>query len=268
MKLGLVQMRVCASKEENLKTAADAIRRLAERGAELVVLPEMFCAPYENSAFLTYAEGFGGLVTETLSRLAREHGVYLVGGSMPEREGDALYNTSFVFSPAGECIARHRKVHLFDVNIPNGQVFCESDTFTAGEEVTVFDTAFGKVGLCICFDIRFPELYRKMALLGAQLIVCPAAFNRTTGPVHWELLHRARAVDYQVFVCGCSPATDASASYVAYGHSIAVSPWGEVLAQAGEEVCELLVDLDFAKNDEIRKSLPLIEGMRPNLYKL
>ena len=268
MKLGLVQMRVSADKAENLSRAKAAVKRLAERGAEFVVLPEMFCCPYENSAFPVYAEGFGRGVTTALSDIAREYQLYLVGGSIPEREGDAIYNTSFVFSPEGECIARHRKAHLFDVNIPNGQVFCESDTLTAGDAVTVFDTAFGKVGLCICFDIRFPELCRKMALLGANLIVCPAAFNRTTGPMHWELLFRARAVDNQVFVCGVSSAADESASYVAYGHSIAVNPWGEVLVQAGEEEGEYLVEFEPRNVEKVRASLPLLSGLRPNLYKL
>ena len=268
MKLGLVQMRVSANKEENLAVAHAAVGRLSARGADIVVLPEMFCCPYENSAFPVYAEAFGEGVTTALSETAKEFGVYLVGGSMPEREGEALYNTSFVFDPEGACIARHRKVHLFDINVPGGQVFCESDVFTAGEEVTVFETKFGKIGLCICFDIRFPELSRKMALMGADLIVCPAAFNRTTGPAHWELLHRTRAVDNQLFVCAASPARDETASYVAYGHSMAVSPWGEILAEAGEGECELLVELNLAKNDEIRASLPLMSGLKPNLYKL
>ena len=268
MKLGLVQMQVCADKEENLNRAKAAVARLAEQGAEFVVLPEMFCCPYENSAFSAYAECYGDAVTTALSETARENRVYLVGGSSPERDGDRLYNTSFVYDRAGNLIARHRKAHLFDINIPNGQVFCESDTFTAGDEVTVFDTEFGKIGLCICFDMRFPELCRKMVLLGAQLIVCPAAFNRTTGPAHWELMHRARAVDNQVFVAAAAPAADEDASYVSYGHSLAVNPWGEVLVQADENPCEILAELDFTKNEEIRASLPLLSGMRPNLYKL
>ena len=268
MKLGMIQMQVCADKDENLRRAKAGVERLAAQGADLVVLPEMFCCPYETAAFPMYAESFGETVTETLSTIAREYNVILVGGSMPEREHERLYNTSFVFDRAGTLIARHRKAHLFDINLPGRQVFCESDTFTAGEDITVFDTEFGNIGLCICFDIRFPELSRKMALLGAQLIVCPAAFNRTTGPVHWELLCRARAVDNQVFFAAVSPAADESASYVAYGHSLAVSPWGDVLVQAEEKPTELLVELDFAQNNEIRASLPLLTGLRPELYQL
>jgi len=268
MKLGLVQMSVCADKTENLQRAKEGVARLSAQGADLVVLPEMFCCPYENAAFPVYAEGYGERVTNTLSEIAREHQIYLVGGSIPEREGERLYNTSFVFDRAGNLLARHRKAHLFDINLPGRQVFFESDTFTAGEEVTVFDTEFGKIGLCICFDMRFPELCRKMVLMGAQLIVCPAAFNRTTGPAHWELMHRSRAVDNQVYVAAVSPAADERASYVAYGHSLAVSPWGDVLVQAGEAQAELLVELDFEKNSEIRASLPLLSGRKPNLYQL
>lgn len=267
MKLGLVQMPVSQDKAKNLQTAQEAVGRLAARGAQMVVLPEMFCCPYENAAFVREAEPENGMVTSALSAMAKEHRVILVGGSMPEREQTKLYNTSFVFDVEGVCIARHRKAHLFDINVPGGQVFCESDTFTAGEAATVFDTPFGKVGLCICFDMRFPELVRKMVLCGAQLILCPAAFNNTTGPAHWEVMHRARAIDNQVFVAAAAPAANPHASYVSYGHSMAVSPWGEILVQAGSEACELLVDLDFAKNEEIRKSLPLLSGLKPNLYR-
>lgn len=266
MKLGLVQMSVCEDKNVNLKTAEQAVETLASQGADLVVLPEMFCCLYENSAFVKNAESDSGCVTKALSEMARKNHVYLVGGSMPESDGGKLYNTSFVFDESGARIARHRKAHLFDIDVPGGQFFRESDTFTAGDEVTVFETKYGKIGLCICFDMRFPELARKMVQQGAQLILCPAAFNNTTGPAHWEIMHRARAVDNQVFVAAAAPASDETAPYISYGHSMAVSPWGEILAQAGRGAENLLVELDFAKNDEIRTSLPLLSGLRPELY--
>lgn len=267
MKLGLIQMQVSRDTAKNLKNAMDVVTQAAENGADLVVLPEMFCCPYENAAFVREQEAEGGVVTSALSEMARKNHVVLVGGSMPECENGKLYNTSFVYNAEGKRIARHRKAHLFDINVPGGQVFYESDTFTAGEEATVFETAFGKVGLCICFDMRFPELVRKMVLCGAELILCPAAFNNTTGPAHWEVMHRARAIDNQVFVAAAAPAADPNASYVSYGHSIVVSPWGEVLVQAGTEPTVLCVDLDLSKNAEIRKSLPLLSGLKPNLYR-
>lgn len=267
MRIGLAQMQVCGVKEENLKTAAKTVKTLAKQGAEVVVLPEMFCCAYENSAFVREQETEGGPVTRALSEMAKENRVILVGGSMPESEKGKIYNTSFVYNQTGERIARHRKAHLFDINVPNGQVFCESDTFTAGDSATVFETPLGTFGLCICFDMRFPELVRKMALSGAQMVICPAAFNRTTGPAHWEVMHRARAIDNQLFVAACAPAENPSASYHSYGHSIVVSPWGEVLAQADCNACAFCVDVDLSKNEEIRKSLPLLSGLKPDLYR-
>lgn len=266
MKLGLIQMNVCENKSENLKTAAESVKNLAKQGAEIIVLPEMFCCPYENAAFTREAESEGGTVNAALSEMAKENRVILIGGSMPEKDGGKLYNTSFVYDENGVRIARHRKAHLFDINVPNGQVFCESDTFTAGEEVTVFETKLGTFGLCICFDMRFPELVRTMALRGAQAIFCPAAFNRTTGPAHWEVMHRSRAIDNQLYVVSVAPAENPSASYRSYGHSIVVSPWGDVLEQAGSEACSFCMDIDLTKNEEIRKSLPLLSGLRPKLY--
>jgi len=266
VKLGLIQMNVCENKTKNLKTAAESVKNLAKQGAEIVILPEMFCCPYENSAFVREAEAEGGTVTTALSQMARENRVILIGGSMPEEDHGKLYNTSFVYNVDGTRIARHRKAHLFDINVPNGQVFYESDTFTAGDEITIFKTNLGTFGLCICFDMRFPELARAMALRGAQVIFCPAAFNNTTGPAHWEVMHRARAIDNQLYVVSVAPAANPSASYHSYGHSIVVSPWGEVLAQAEREECSFCVEIDLAKNDEIRKSLPLLSGLKPNLY--
>lgn len=266
MKLGLVQMNVCENKTKNLKTAAESVKKLAKQGAEIVVLPEMFCCPYENAAFTRECEAEGGMVTTALAEMARENRVILIGGSMPEEADGKLYNTSFVYDADGTRIARHRKAHLFDINVPNRQVFCESDTFTAGEEMTVFETNLGTFGLCICFDMRFPELTRVMALRGAQVIFCPAAFNNTTGPAHWEVMHRSRAIDNQLYVVSVAPAENPNASYQSYGHSIVVSPWGDVLAQADREECSFCVDIDLTKNDEIRKSLPLLSGLKPKLY--
>ena len=144
------------------------------------------------------------------ARLARERGIYLIAGSLPELEGHRVYNTSFVYAPDGTCIARHRKIHLFDIDVEGGQRFMESEVLSPGREVTTFDTPWGTMGLCICFDMRFQELCRLMALRGARVIFAPAAFNMTTGPAHWKILFRQRAVDQQCFTVGTSrPGTKA-----------------------------------------------------------
>lgn len=263
MKLSLIQMRVTADKAENLRTAAEAVSDAAGRGAELVMLPEMFCCPYENAAFPRCAEPRGGAIYTALREMARENRVILIGGSFPEREDGRIYNTSFVFAPDGAELARHRKAHLFDIDIPGGQRFLESETLSPGEGGTVFDTAFGRFGLCICFDLRFPALARELAEAGARAIFVPAAFNRTTGPLHWELLFRARAVDQELFTVGCSPARDETASYVAYGHSLVVDPWGRVLAEAGAGAESLDAELDLAEVTAMRRQVPVLpEALR------
>ncbi len=264
--IGLCQMKVGADKAENLRRAEAMLRETAARGARLAVLPEMFNCPYENACFPVYAEPAGGETWQMLSRLAKELGLYLVGGSVPECEDGHLYNTSYVFSPQGEEIAKHRKMHLFDINVPGGQRFMESDTLTAGDSVTVFDTPFGKVGVAICFDIRFSELFRLMGNQGAEIIVVPAAFNMTTGPIHWDLAFRMRALDQQCFVVGCSPARDVTASYVAYGHSLVCNPWGEFNLQMDETEGVQCVEIDLDELETYRAQIPILAGRRTDLY--
>lgn len=201
-----IQMQVTRSKEENIRRACRLIRQAAGQGAELAVLPEMFCCPYENSAFRPYGEALGGPAQQAISALARELGLWIIAGSVPELEDGRVYNTSFVYDSAGRQAARHRKMHLFDIDVEGGQSFRESDTLSPGRDITVFDTPWGKMGLCICFDLRFEELARIMTLQGVKAIFVPAAFNMTTGPAHWELLFRQRAVDNQLFTIGTSPA--------------------------------------------------------------
>ena len=268
MRTALIQMPVTADKAENLTVARDYVRRAADGGAQLAVLPEMFCCLYTNEAFRANAEPVGGPVHRAMAGLARETGLWLVAGSMPEADGERIYNTSFVFDPAGRQAAFHRKMHLFDIDVKGGQRFMESETFTAGDSVTVFDTPFGKLGLCICFDLRFPELARCMALAGARAIVTPAAFNMTTGPAHWELLFRQRAVDNQLFTLGVAPSRDEQGPYVSYGNTILCSPWGEVLARAGSAPALLLADVDLDQNESIRAQLPLLSARRTDVYRL
>ena len=253
MKAALIQMKVTDDKEKNLSRAAELVNKA--RGAELILLPEMFCCPYSTASFVKNAEPEGERVTEALSRMAKASGAYLVGGSMPEYDNGKIYNTCFVFDPEGRLIAKHRKAHLFDIDVKGGQRFFESETLTKGDSVTTFETPFGRVGVCICFDIRFPDFIMKMR--GVNVLAVPAAFNMTTGPLHWELLFRARAVDGQFFTLGCAPARDEKGPYVSYGNSIAVSPWGRVLALAGEGETILLSDLDLDEIRAARSQIPV-----------
>lgn len=261
-----VQMRVTRDKAENIAAACRLIRRAAEQGAEFVMLPEMFCCPYENGAFRPYGEEQDGPAQRALSALATALGIWIVGGSIPELEENRVYNTSFVYDSAGRQVARHRKMHLFDISVEGGQTFRESDTLSPGGEITVFDTPWGKMGLCICFDLRFEELARLMALRGARVIFVPAAFNMTTGPAHWELLFRQRAVDNQLFTVGTSPARSESETYVAWGHSIVCDPWGSVLHQcgAGEEIS--ITSLDLHRVESVRRQLPILRARREDIY--
>ena len=260
MRVSMIQMQVTADKAVNLAHMTELVREAAKQGSDIVILPEMFPCLYETASFVKNAEPKGGAVWTALSTAAKENSVYLVGGSMPEQDGERIYNTCFVFDRSGAQIARHRKTHLFDVDVKGGQYFKESDTFSAGSDVTVFDTEFGKMGLCICFDMRFPELARLHALEGAKVIFVPAAFNMTTGPLHWELMFRSRAVDNQVFIVGCAPARDVDGVYVSYGNSMAADPWGKVLARADAEECIVTLDVDLSETERVRSQLPLLSA--------
>ena len=268
MKLGLCQLPVTADLRRNHAAMQDMVRRAAAQGCEMVCLPEMWICPYENAAFVAYSEPERGETRQVLRDTAKACGVYLVGGSMPEQEGDRIYNTCFVFSPEGEQIAKHRKVHLFDIDVTGGQHFHESDTLSPGDRFTVFSTPFCRIGLCICYDFRFPELARLMTDAGAKVILVPAAFNMTTGPAHWELLFRSRAVDNQVYTVGTAPARDPNASYQSWGHSIVCSPWGDVLTQADADECVKVTELDLDRLMRIREELPLLKQRRTDLYRV
>lgn len=264
-------------KTEALLKAEKACMEAAEIGADMVCLPEMFCCPYETKNFPRYAEADGGMVWKKCSALAKEYGVYLAAGSVPElaMEEDCgcmpmtrIYNTAYVFDREGNQIAKHRKMHLFDINVKGGQCFRESDTLTAGDEVTVFDTEFGKMGLCICYDVRFPELARLMALEGARMVLVPAAFNLTTGPAHWELVYRSEAMFNQMFYVATSPARDMSAGYHAWGHSMVADPWGAVAAMMDEKEGYQVTEINLSATEPIREQIPMLKQRRTDLYEL
>lgn len=269
IKIAAIQMSTVADKMENVRTVKAYLEKIKDENPDFVILPEMFCCPYQTENFPIYAEKEGGPVWQQLSGYAKQYGIYLIGGSMPEKDAEGnVYNTSYIFDREGKQIGKHRKVHLFDIDVKGGQTFKESDTLTAGDSDTVFDTEFGKIGVMLCFDIRFPELSRMMVNDGAKVIFVPAAFNMTTGPAHWELSFRTRALDNQIYMVGCAPARDVSAGYISWGHSIVTDPWGRVTDMLDEKKGILLAELDMDYEEQVREELPLLKSRRKDMYKL
>lgn len=273
IKIALCQMKVIDNKEENLKKAISMIKTASKMDADLIILPEMFNCPYENEKFIEYSEEAENSYTLNLiSKIASEEKKYILAGSIPEKEttstSEKIYNTSFMFNPKGKIIAKHRKMHLFDIDVKGKIYFKESDTLTAGNQITIAETSFGKIGIGICYDIRFPELARLMALEGADILCYPSAFNLTTGPAHWEMLFKARACDNQVFTIGVAPALDKNANYNSYGHSLIVNPWGEIISSASFEEELIIAEIDLNEIKKVREELPLLKNRRKDIYNL
>lgn len=266
-KLALCQTKIFLDKDESMEMAASYVNRAADNGASIVSLPEMWNCPYDNSYFREYSETESGDSVQFMSDLACENNIYLVGGSIPERDkDDNIYNTCFIFSPNGEIIGKHRKTHLFDIDVPGKVRFMESDVLTSGDHSTVIDTEFCKVGIGICYDVRFAKMFNKMADEGAKLIILPGAFNMTTGPAHWELLMRARALDNQIYFAANSPARDEESSYQAFGHSLVANPWGEIVSMAGPQPTIVYGEIDLDYLDQIRAQIPITKQKKPELY--
>lgn len=293
VRIACIQLASGADKAANLSHARQKILEAASHGADVVVLPECFNSPYGCDYFPSYAEQLRPLPPPpdrspsfaALSAAAREAGVYLVGGSIPElavgaeaagegkwsedeqEERKTYYNTSMVFDREGKLLATHRKVHLFDIDIPGKITFRESDVLSAGDRITLVDLPeYGKLAVAICYDIRFPELAMVAARRGAFAFVVPGAFNLTTGPLHWKLQGQARAMDNQIYVALCSPARDMGAKYHAWGHSMVVDPMAQVLVEAEENEAIVYAELDGDKIEETRKGIPLRDQRRFDVY--
>ncbi|GAQ87849.1 Nitrilase/cyanide hydratase and apolipoprotein N-acyltransferase family protein [Klebsormidium nitens] len=271
VKLAVCQLSIVAEKQQNIDHAREVIEKAADDGARLIVLPEMWNCPYSNDSFPTYAEDIDGGAspsTDMLSDTARARKVTIIGGSIPERSGGKLYNTCCIYGSDGKLLGKHRKMHLFDIDIPGKITFRESDTLSPGNTFTVVKTDVGCIGVGICYDIRFPELAMLSAAKGAQILCYPGAFNMTTGPLHWELLAKARAVDNQLFVVTCSPARDDGAGYIAWGHSTVIGPFGKVEAALEEKEGVLLLDIDLSEIETRRTNMPLEHQRRHDVYQL
>ena len=268
-KVACLQTKVAADKYENIENFAQIIGSGATEGADFICLPEMWNCPYQTELFPQYAEPEMGDSWLAMSTLARKAGAYVVGGSIPEVDEEGrVYNTCYVFDRKGNQIGKHRKVHLFDIFVHGRQVFKESDTLTGGDSFSTFETEWCRMGVNICFDIRFPESSRLPALNGAKVVFNPAAFNMTTGPVHWELGFRQRAIENQIYMVGTSTARDPEGSYVSYGHSIVTDPWGDIVMQMDEKPGVGIAEIDLDYVEEIRQKLPLMSARRTDVYEL
>jgi predicted amidohydrolase len=253
-----VQMRTGADLDANLARARDLVHRAAERGAELVVLPEVFAWRGPRTDEPTATTTIPGPVSEFLCRLAADLQIVLVGGSFLEHASDAgkSYNTSLLISADGTILARYRKIHLFDVDLPGEVSVRESATRAPGRDVVTAATALGTIGLSICYDLRFPELYRRLAADGATILVVPSAFTFYTGAAHWEPLLRARAIENQAYVIAPNQAGKSPHGFTDYGHSMIVDPWGTVLARAGDGEQVIIAELDPDRVGQVRREMP------------
>ncbi len=249
----------------NLETARQMVAVAAQQDAQFVALPENFAYLRREGLAYPCAQGFDAEIVGCLKDLAREHGIWLLGGSFPEAiEGEArVFNTSVLLSPAGDLVAHYRKIHLFDVDLgQRGGAFRESDVIAPGHDVVVPETDFGLVGMSVCYDLRFPELYREMVKRGARWICVPAAFARETGKDHWEILLRARAIENQVFVIAPAQCGEHSADRSSYGRSLIIDPWGLVLAQGTDHPGVIVADCDLSNLERIRGAIPCLENRR------
>ncbi|XP_076482155.1 omega-amidase NIT2-like isoform X1 [Bombus vancouverensis nearcticus] len=266
-RLALVQLEVNEVKRKNVERAVSYISSAKEHNADIIALPECFNSPYGIQYFPKYAESIpDGETSVASSNAAKENNIYVVGGTMPEIEGDKLYNTCTIWGPDGTLIAKHRKVHLFDIDIPNKITFRESDSLGPGNSLTTFDVKGCKIGIGICYDIRFEEMARIYRNKGCQMLIYPAAFNMTTGPLHWSLLQRSRANDNQLYVACISPARVPSASYVAWGHTQLTNPWGKILYDLETQENMAVTDIDLKVVEEVRAQIPTFSQRRTDLY--
>jgi deaminated glutathione amidase len=268
MRAAAVQLNSTDEYDRNLEVAERLVRAAAADGARLIVLPEKWTVLGPPETLRSSAEPLDGPALTAASGWARELGIFLVAGSIPELVPDQekLSNTSVMFGPDGKRLAVYRKIHMFDVDV--GDVsYRESMDEQAGDEIVLADADGAMVGLTICYDLRFPELYRILALRGARLITVPSAFTERTGRDHWEVLIRARAIENQLFIVAAAQIGFAAPHYHSYGRSVIVDPWGVVLAQAADSECFISAELDFAVQTEMRSSLPSLRNRRPGAYR-
>lgn len=259
-----VQMTSTTDKAANIEKAAALVNEAAGRGAKLVALPENWTYMRGNNDPPPAGLSLDGPELSAIRNIAKAKAAYIHAGTIPEAiPGSAkVFNTSVLIGPDGGIIATYRKIHLFDVTLSQTEQYLESEHVEPGSEIAVADTEFGRVGLSICYDIRFPELYRKMALSGASVFFAPAAFTTTTGPAHWETLLRARAIENQCFVIAPGQFGQNAPDRSTHGDSMIIGPWGDILARAEDKECVITAELDFDAQARIRRELPSLANAR------
>nr|WP_255700472.1 carbon-nitrogen hydrolase family protein [Dethiosulfovibrio faecalis] len=268
--MALLQLDTQDDKTANLNKIARMIDRAAEKGANFVAMPEMANyigignGPYENAEDIP-----GGVTIDLFREKAEKHRIWIHGGSIGERIKDEkrVYNTTVVIDPSGEIVARYRKIHLYDVDVKDGVSFRESDSIKPGNDVVNFKSEFGIMGLAICYDIRFPELFRSLALKGAKLIFNPAEFNLFTGKDHWETLIRTRAIENVCYMVAPGQ-FGLKKTFHTYGRSMVVDPWGNVIAMAGDREGIVMTEIDMDYVDRMREEIPCLKNRRPDAYDL
>jgi deaminated glutathione amidase len=267
MTAAAIQMSSTPEKEENFGTAQTLIREAVSAGAELVALPELWSCHGLEKVYHENSEPVPGPTTEFLGSLARELGVYVLGGSILEGMpgSERSHNTSTFFGPDGEMVAVYRKIHLFDVKAPDRE-YLESGTIAPGEEIVTAKAGAATLGLSVCYDVRFPELYRLLALRGAEVLAVPAAFTLQTGKDHWELLLRARAVENQAFVVAPAQWGRKADGRWTYGRSMIVDPWGTVLATCPDRDGYAMATMDLDYLERLRTEFPALANRRPAAY--
>jgi deaminated glutathione amidase len=267
MRAAAVQLNSTDDKQRNLEAAERLVHDAAADGAELIALPEKWNLLGGGEALRAGAEQLDGPTITAARSWARELGVYLVAGSIAEHRPDheRLFNTSVLIGPDGDVESVYRKIHMFDVDV-GGVAYRESEHEQPGGEIVLAHAGDVPVGMTVCYDLRFPELYRILAVRGARVLVVPSAFTLHTGKDHWEVLLRARAIENSAFVLAPNQIGEAPPHYRSYGRSMILDPWGVVLATASDEECFVAAELDFALQDRIRESLPSLANRRPESY--
>jgi len=261
-----VQMDTQNDKQANWRQMAAFIDEAAAKGAQLVAFPEVVNILSEEPQ---YAEAIPGPTTELLAAKAREHHIWIHGGSISEvnPDGPRTYNTTVLVNPQGEIVARYSKLHNFDMTLPDGSSVRESDRKEPGKEVVTVETELGHLGFAICYDMRFPELFRLMTLAGAQIIFLPANFTMPTGKDHWEPILRARAIENGCYIIAPNQ-VGVKEKFVAYGNSMIVDPWGTVIARASDKPGLILAEIDLDYLDDVRRRNPSVANRRTDVYQL
>lgn len=265
MKVALCQMDSRGDVAENDREAERLLREAAAGGADLAALPEIWPAQGSRQEMHAAAEPVPGPRTDRIAAIARDHGMWIAAGSVLEADGGRVFNTNVLIDDHGEIVATYRKIHLFDVEPPGSPPLRESTVFAPGDDVVTAATPFGRVGLSICFDLRFPELFRSLVAAGAEIVFVPSSFREHTGRDHWEVLLRARAIEDQVVVIAAAqwgPWGSPEAQRRAWGHSMVVDPWGRVLADAPDGVGVTFCDVDLEEIRRVREVLPVLGARR------